>query len=151
MKKYGKAINPWEKIPHVNNFHWYEALRLTKWDVLALPADKEVYENILKVSRRLQWIRDYFGIAIVISSWYRPENYNTYLKDVHGYLVASRSAHLNGSGVDFRLYGLGSVDSINQTKSELYPHLEDLQCRICMNDDQKWIHLDIKGVGGFRY
>lgn len=150
MKNY-EAINLWERIPGVKNFYWYEALRLPKWGIHAFPEDRAVYQNIISVASRLQWIRDFFGKSVIITSWYRPENYNRYLKDVHGYKVATRSTHLDASGVDWRLYGINTVDGVNQVKSELYPHLEDLQCRMSMNDDQGWIHNDIKSVGGFTY
>jgi len=148
-------INPiilYDRIPNAKDFYWYEALRLPKWDVTVFPESNEVYENILNVTKRLQWIRDFYGQSVVITSWYRPEHYNRYLKDFHGYKVASRSSHRNGRGVDFRIYGSNSIDRVNQNKLELFPYLEDdLKCRICMNKNQSWIHLDIDGIGGFTY
>jgi len=151
MTKYKEKINLWEWIPAVNNFYWEEALLLPKLNIYALPPSVEVYKNIVNLAKRLQWIRNFYGLPVKVTSWYRPPFYNKYLKDVHGYKVATKSAHLDASGADFKIKGLATIDEVNQVKEEIYPHLEDLQCRMCMNTDQSWIHIDLKGVGGFTY
>lgn len=78
------------------NFTWGEATKgLTR-----IPPDLKVVQNIIRVARKLQEVRDFYGKPITITSWYRPPAVN---KSVGG---VSNSRHLVGDGVDFIVHGV---------------------------------------------
>ena len=78
------------------NFTWGEATKgLTR-----IPPDLKVVQNIIRVARKLQEVRDFYGKPITVNSWYRPPAVN---KSVGG---VSNSRHLVGDGVDFVVHGV---------------------------------------------
>lgn len=78
------------------NFTWGEATKgLTR-----IPPDLKTVNNIIRVAKKLQEVRDFYNRPISITSWYRPPAVN---KAVGG---VSNSRHLTGDGVDFIVHGV---------------------------------------------
>jgi len=77
------------------DFYWHEATH----DGQRLPQSKLVAENILALAKRLQPLRDKIGKPFHITSWYRPEPFNSRAGG------ARFSQHLDGKAVDFYVDG----------------------------------------------
>lgn len=74
------------------HFYWREALHNGD----RIPQSKAHVENILTLARRLEGVRQTLsGLPITVTSWYRPEPWNS---QVGG---ARKSRHLTGEAVDF--------------------------------------------------
>tara|TARA_R110002020_G_scaffold185980_1_gene383893 strand:- start:314 stop:634 length:321 start_codon:yes stop_codon:yes gene_type:complete len=72
----------------------------------------DVYENVIKLSGQLQFLRDYTGRAITINSAYRSPEHNT---KVGG---SKTSQHLLGKAADITIQGL--------KPAEVFALIEDL-------------------------
>lgn len=72
---------------------------VTQNDSRRIPKDKHVQNNILKIAKELDVIRETWGNPIGVTSWYRPPVINRAVKG------AKNSQHLNGSAVD--IYPIG--------------------------------------------
>ncbi len=79
-----------DPIPGTENFTWGEATHRGERIPTAAHA-----QNIISLARRMQPYRRRSGRAWIISSWYRPEPWNTRAGGV------PNSTHLTGMGVDF--------------------------------------------------
>ena len=83
------------------NFTWAEATK----NGTRIPVDKSVVQGILKIADVMQEVRAHLGDRpITINSWYRDPVTN---RRVGG---ASRSRHLVGDAVDFRVSGISPHD-----------------------------------------
>jgi uncharacterized protein YcbK (DUF882 family) len=69
---------------------------VTRGDNRRVPKDPEHIENILRLARELDRIREEWGSGIAVTSWYRPEVVN---RAVGG---ARNSQHLTGSAADLK-------------------------------------------------
>lgn len=78
------------------NFNWGEATK----NGTRLPANEGITNQIIRMAKEMQKIRDNFGRSITITSWYRPPAVN---RAVGG---SSRSTHKRGHGVDFLVAGV---------------------------------------------
>lgn len=78
------------------NFNWGEATK----NGTRLPANEAIANQIIRMAREMQKIRDNFGRSITITSWYRPPAVN---RAIGG---SSRSTHMKGHGVDFIVAGV---------------------------------------------
>jgi len=81
------------------SFTWAEALHAQSDDFPRLPKTKQEVENIIALAKRLQPIRDRLGKPIRITSWYRPEPFNSRAGG------ARYSQHLTGKAVDLAVEG----------------------------------------------
>lgn len=119
-------------IPGARNFFWNEALWLPGWHVHAIPTP-EAERNIIEVAQRMERVREFFGVPIHITSWYRPLEYNRFIKG------ALRSRHLTGQACDFQVPSVSADD----VRAALLPHLVDFN--LCMEDlpGSSWTHIDI--------
>jgi hypothetical protein len=77
------------------NLTWGEATRNAE----RIPANESEVNNILALAKQLQRARDQIGKPFNITSWYRPEPYNTQAGGV------PNSQHLTGKGADFWVEG----------------------------------------------
>jgi zinc D-Ala-D-Ala carboxypeptidase len=127
-------------IPGTENFQWREALYLSRWNIHAIPP-KPVLVNILKMAKQLQQVRDILTRPMLITSWWRPAEYN---KLING---APKSWHVTGGAVDFRCPGI----SADQLREILVPALEDLELRMENLPGASWVHVDNKEPGNQRY
>jgi uncharacterized protein YcbK (DUF882 family) len=122
-------------------FKWREALYLKQWDVHAFPKTESVYLSIIEVSAKLDLIREIVARPLIVTSWYRPEKYNTFIKG------SFDSAHKYGLACDFVVNGIGA-----QTVREmLIDELEKLDIRMENLPTAGWIHIDIREPGNSRY
>lgn len=78
------------------NFFWYEATH----DGTRIPQNPTHAQNIIKMALAAQKIRDRISKPFKITSWYRPEPWNS---RVGG---ARNSTHLSGMAIDFLIDGM---------------------------------------------
>ena len=116
------------------------ALYLNRWNIYAIPP-RPVLSEIEKAAIACQKIRKILQKPMIITSWWRPEEYN---KLIGG---ASRSWHVTGGAVDFRCPNL-KADRIREI---LVPHLEDLNIRMENLPGANWVHIDTKEPENNRY
>ena len=91
-------------VPEKINLNWYDfnspiskyftVGEATQYDEARIPKNKQIQDNILRMALELDKIREAWGSAIAVTSWYRPPLVN---RRVGG---ASRSQHLTGAAVD---------------------------------------------------
>lgn len=113
-------------------FKWREALLLREWGIVAIPEDKEIYDNIMLVAEALGEIREILGVPVHIRSWWRPLKYNEMIGG------ASKSSHILGLAVDFVCVNI-NCDIIRAT---LLPHLKRLNIRMENLPGSSWVHID---------
>jgi hypothetical protein len=163
------------KSPLSRYFSIGEVTFLPQWNVYHIPNESEKLE-IMFLAMRLDQVREFLGLPIVIHCWIRPTttsfmgkldyklslnsevrarqeeavrtlNYNLYIGS-----TAKNSAHIRGAGVDFHVKGFKSALKCAEIRKKLLPKLEELGLRMeDINGD--WIHLDTYPVkkGGRRF
>jgi len=67
-------LDPEARIPDRNgNFKVKEAIYLPSWDIYHIPTRTEI-DNIIRMARALQNVRNTYGNSMTITSWLRPTN-----------------------------------------------------------------------------
>jgi hypothetical protein len=89
------------------NFTWGEATK----NGTRIPRNTQEVSNILALARQLQRARNQIGRPFRITSWYRPEPYNTQAGGV------SNSQHLSGRAVDVSVSGYSGRQVANALMS----------------------------------
>jgi uncharacterized protein YcbK (DUF882 family) len=119
-------------------FKWKEALWLPQVSAYAVPS-KLQQSHIVSQAKALDKIREYFGYAIVVHSWLRPEKYNAMIGG------ATRSAHVLGSATDFHVVSVScdEVKRVLQANPDLYLGRGEI-------DTTNWVHLDLRPGPWFR-
>lgn len=123
-----------EKILGCENFSWKEALYLPRWNIYAMPADPQILENVSNFAQKLQRVRNFLGIPMTITSWYRPHEYN---KLIGG---AKYSWHKTGGAGDFRCPNI----SADELRLALKDELEEFGLRMENLPGSNWVHVDDK-------
>lgn len=124
----------WANKPIYDNcaFTWGEATKgLTR-----LPANTQVTDNIIKVAKKLQELRDYFDRPITINSWYRPPAVNA---SVGG---ARNSRHIQGDGVDLVVSGIAPKVAVKSIKKLMGNDGG-------VGDSSIFTHIDMRGYAAF--
>lgn len=113
---------------------YFTVSEVTQKDSRRIPKDKNIQNNILKIAKELDKIREEWGSPIGVTSWYRPPAIN---KSVGG---VSNSQHLNGSAVD--IYPIGG---------DIYKFQTWLDKRWTMalgyGAKKNFVHLDLRAPG----
>lgn len=133
-------IDPLAKIS--NHFTWNEAAYLPSWGRMATEADGltvQVLDSLKDTFTRLDKVRDFLGVPIVVLCAFRPVAYNALVGG------AARSPHLEGKAVDFHCDEL-TADQIRQKILDA-KKLEEWDLR--MEDPSAlvhrgWVHLDTR-------
>ena len=105
LPKIGEVFTD-EPIITGGNFTWGEATR----GGTRIPATVEIVENIIKLAERLQLARNQIGKPFKVTSWHRPEPYNSQAGGVPD------SKHLTAEAVDVAVEGYTG----KQLAKELY-------------------------------
>lgn len=118
------------------NFKWKEAVWLAEWQIFVLP-DEDTANNIIQTAEKMQAIRDIFSKPIIVTSWYRPKEYNKFIGS-----KANNSKHIQGLACDFIVKGYKS-DSVREI---LLDYLERLDIRMENLPNASWVHIDLGKV-----
>jgi hypothetical protein len=113
-------------------FKWHEALWLPRWNIYAVPKNDEIIKNIISTAKIMDKIRIMFGQPIIVTSWYRPEQYNELIGG------AKKSSHLTGMACDFII----SKHESNNVREILRKYLQNLNVRM-ERLDTPHVHIDI--------
>lgn len=129
-----------QPILDAENFTYGEALYLNRWNIYAIP-NRQVLAEIEKLAIKLQKIRGILKKPMLITSWWRPEEYN---KLIGG---ASQSWHITGGAADFRCPNI----SADRVREILVPVLDDFDIRMENLPGSNWVHVDTKDPVRNRY
>ena len=116
-----------------DHFKWNEVLFLPRWELYAVPEHKNILNNIINTSLKMDLIRKFFGAPITVTSFYRPNDYN---KIIGG---AQLSAHRLGLACDFVVRGVSSKEA----RLALFPRLTDLNIRM-EKLETTHVHIDLQ-------
>lgn len=123
--------------PISKHFTYRDALWLPSWNRAATEADgltEEILSNLITLFQKLDQVRDFFGMPIIVHVAYRPEAYNKLIGGALG------SAHMIGKAVDFHVYG--STCDAAKIKINENNLLETLNLRMEHNPPGSgWVHL----------
>ena len=100
-----------------------------------MPSD--VYMNIIKLVKQLQFLRDYTGRAITINSGYRSPEHNA---KVGG---SQTSQHLLGKAADITIEGLKPTE-VYKIIEDLIDMGEMLQGGLGLYEEKGFVHYDIR-------
>lgn len=73
---------------------YFTVFDVTKGDPRRIPSDPQIQQNILRLAKELDRVRESWGGPIAVTSWYRPSAVN---KAIGG---TSQSQHLTGKAAD---------------------------------------------------
>ena len=129
-----------EELPGCKNFKWGEALYCPQWNIYAVPTD-DVIRRIEKFAAKVQAVRDFLAVPMLVTSWWRPPKYNRLIGG------AEFSEHMEGGALDFRCPGLSG----DELRHKLQPELERLGLRMEDLPGASWVHIDDKEPGNKRF
>ena len=120
------------KIGSSKFFIWMDAIYLPRWDIYAIPKKTAIVEEIEKTALKMDLIRTWLNRPIYVTSWFRPEKYNSEIGGVKA------SKHIMGQAVDFSVKGLLA----NEVRELLKPRLIEFNIRMEDLPNSNWVHID---------
>jgi len=127
-------------VPGCQNFSWKEVLYLPRWNMYAYP-NGPIAENLVRITNKLQWIRDELKSPIFIVSGFRPIHYNILIRG------ALASGHITGEALDFTVKNM----TADEVRFILLSKLTELDIRMEKMPGAGWVHIDSKPVKRKRY
>jgi len=121
-----------ERIPGAKHFIWAEALWLPKWDIHTFPSDLQ-YNNILTFIPKIEMVRSFLGVKMLVTSWTRPDLYNELIGG------SKDSSHKKALALDFKTKEYSASD----IRDALKPELKRIGIRQ-ENIQGHWVHIDGK-------
>ena len=109
-----------------------------------MPSD--VYMNIIKLVKQLQFLRDYTGRAITINSGYRSPEHNAKVGGSHKIVDGERietSQHVFGKAADITIEGLKPTE-VYRIIENLIDMGEMLQGGLGLYEEKGFVHYDIR-------
>lgn len=101
-----------------------------------MPSD--VYMNIIKLVKQLQFLRDYTGRAITINSGYRSPEHNAKISG-----SSKKSQHMLGKAADITIEGLKPTE-VYRIIENLIDMGEMLQGGLGLYEEKGFVHYDIR-------
>lgn len=120
-----------QPIDGAKNFTWREALYLPSWNICAVPPH-EVIKRISEFAPKVQMVREFLNLPMLIECWWRPAKYN---KIIGG---AEESQHMLGGAIDFKCPGKTG----DELRNYLLPVLEEFEIRMEDLPGASWVHID---------
>lgn len=115
--------------------HFNKSEMLGKSD--ATKFTERVENNCNKLAEKLEILREYFGVPILVSSWFRDTKYNESLKNSN-----KLSKHLYGLAVDFHVKGINTRIAFEKIILH-FPVLFDVVLYETTPEKGEWIHAQI--------
>lgn len=125
-------------IPGCPHFVWGEVLWLHEWKFHAIPTVQQ-YKNLIRITGKLEKIREIVDSPIRVTSGLRPEAYNRHIKGAY------LSQHRFGAALDFQVENFPGIQGAAHVRGLLLPYLDDLKIRM-ENIVGSWVHIDSKQV-----
>ena len=108
-----------------------------------IPDSDEVKKNVIRVARKMDEIREWWGSPIAVNSWYRPWSVNR--------RIGSRSPnHPGGTGVDFRPLNGSTWEMQKRFEAEWY-NAGRWQGGFGRGAKKGFIHVDLRGRRSWNY
>jgi len=130
-----------------------EATYLPSWKCYHTVSESEK-EEILKLAKIMDTIRERIGKPIAVHVWIRPKKANCpgHERDGQDYNLfigstSKKSSHIIGAAVDFHVTG---VSDFNALRQKILPWLEELCIRM-ENQQGNWVHIDTRKKGFSRF
>lgn len=151
------SVNLNDFITDKKYFKWSEALWLPSIKEYHIPSDKEV-AKIKELCERLDKVREFIGLPILIHCWIRPKSVNCTNQKYQGFNYnstiggAKNSSHITGEAVDFHVNGL----TVDQFQNKIGPKLAEFKLAAEKNGKvvkRNWIHLQSRQLldGTYRF
>ena len=125
-----------ELIPGCKYFRWKEVLWLNSWKVFVYPTDAQ-YLGMLEFAKRMDYVREYLGVPVIVTSGVRPHLYN---QKIGGSFY---SAHRLGRAMDFHTKKIPA----DRVREILLPILGDIPVRMEDLPGSNWVHIDNRDPG----
>jgi putative chitinase len=85
--------------PNSNVSKYFKVYEVTNRDLRRIPPTQEIRDRVIRLAKEMDKIREQWGSAIGVTSWYRPPAINRAVGGV------SNSQHINGGAAD--IYPIG--------------------------------------------
>jgi putative chitinase len=113
---------------------YFTVREVTKGDPRRIPTNPVHIANILRLAKELDKIREEWGSAIAVTSWYRPTAVNSAIKN-----AAKNSQHLTGSAAD--------IKPVNGELLKMQKWLDTRwQGALGYGAKKGFVHLDLRGI-----
>jgi hypothetical protein len=109
-----------------------------------IPTDATIQQNIIRVARLMDQVREWWGSALGVNSWYRPWHVNRRIG-------SSAPNHPNGYAVDFRPLSRGSVWDLQSRFEREWYDTGRWPGGFGRGANKGFIHVDLRGRRKWNY